>query len=120
MQAPDHANRQAALAVQDLRNARSRSDERFQVLAREPLLFHGELDRLDRIRRLHRVMLGLVGIDKRCQHIETVALRRAAFRAPKTLNLVEGFLVVRLRANWLQLIRSASPDRPPWPGTLAC
>src|SRR5450631_740552 len=90
MQAPYHANRQAALAVQDLRNARSRSDERFQVLAREALLLHAELDRLDRIGRLHWVMLGLVGIDQRCQHFETVARWRAALRAPKSLDLVEG------------------------------
>jgi hypothetical protein len=87
MQASDHANRQAALAVQNLRHARSRSDERFEVLAGEALLLHAELDRLDRIGRVHRIMLGLIGIDQRRQHIETVALRRAAGRTPKTLDL---------------------------------
>jgi hypothetical protein len=93
MQASDHANRQAALAVQNLRNARSRSDERFQVLTREALLLHAGLDRVDRIGRLHRIMLGLIGIDQRCEHIETVALRRAALRTPKTLDIRQGLLV---------------------------
>ncbi len=81
MQPPDHADRQAAFPIQHLCNARPRADERLQIPAREVLLLHPELDRLDRIGRIHRVVLGLIGIDQGCQYVEPVAIRRAAFRA---------------------------------------
>ena len=49
VQAADHADRKAALAVQDFGNPRSRADQWLQVLPRKALLLHAKLDRLDRI-----------------------------------------------------------------------
>ena len=72
MQAADHADREAALAVQDLHNAGSRADERLETLSREALLLHADLDRLDRIRRVHGIVLGLIGVDQRRQDVEAV------------------------------------------------
>src|SRR5439155_11653628 len=93
----------------DLRYTRSRSDQRFQVLSRKTLLLHAELDRLDRIGRIHRVVLRLVGVNQRRQHVESVALGRSAFRAPQTLDIGKSPLVVRLGSNWLQLTRHIPP-----------
>ena len=48
-------------------------------------MFHTELDRLDGIGRVHRVVLRLVGVDQRRQDIEPVALGRTAGGAPQAV-----------------------------------
>jgi hypothetical protein len=50
MQAADHCDRQPAFSTQNLRNPGARTDDFFQISARERLLLHAELDRLwDRV-----------------------------------------------------------------------
>ena len=75
MQATDHRDREPALSVQDLGDPSARADDLFQILSREPLLLHTELDRLDRIGRVHRVVLRLVRIDEGREHIQPIAFR---------------------------------------------
>jgi hypothetical protein len=52
----------------------ARANDLFQVSSREALLLHTELDGLDRIGRIHRIMLNLVRIDEGREHIQPVAL----------------------------------------------
>jgi hypothetical protein len=54
-----------------------RAEHFLQVFARQTLLLHPELDRLDRVGRVHGIVLGLVGIDQRRQHVDPVTLGRA-------------------------------------------
>src|SRR6266481_2401960 len=80
MQATDHRDREPALSVQDLGDPSARADDLFQILSREPLLLHTELDRLDRIGRVHRVVLRLVRIDEGREHIQPIAFRSIRLR----------------------------------------
>ena len=41
---------------------RTRADNLLKFAAREPLLFHAELDRLNGVRRVNRKMLCFVGV----------------------------------------------------------
>jgi hypothetical protein len=49
-------------------------------------LFHAKADRLDRIRRQDRVVLGLVSVHSRDQDLELLRFRRARRRAPQRLD----------------------------------
>ncbi len=82
MEAAYHADGEAPSAIQDLRDARTRTDEGFEILSRESLLLHAKFDRLDRIRWIHGEVLGLIGLDEGCKHIEPIARWRPALRAP--------------------------------------
>src|SRR5512132_3219408 len=73
----DHADRKATLSVQHLGDPGSRADDALEILATEALLLHPKLNRVDGIRRVHRMMFGLIGVDQRCEHIQAIALRRA-------------------------------------------
>jgi hypothetical protein len=79
MQTPDHPHRQSSFSVQNLGDARTRANDLLQVPSGEPLLLHAEFDRLDRIGRVHRIVLSFIGIDERCKHIQSVAITRSAF-----------------------------------------
>ena len=103
MQLPDHLDRQTALAVQHVRNPIARADHRIEVLAGEALLFHPEEDGLNRIRRVYGMMLRLVNVDQRRQHIETIAFGRAAFGVPKAPEFDQRGFVILLVSDWLQL-----------------
>ena len=70
-------------------------DDRFKVLPRKTLLLHAELDRLNRIGWVHWIVLRLIGIEQRCQHIEAIALGCSAPGAPQAFDLGAGLLVVR-------------------------
>src|ERR1700736_1791892 len=71
------------------------------------------LDRLvgaaDGVRWVHRIVLGLIGIDECCEHIETVAVARSRLRAPEALDLFECGLIIPLRPDRLYLPRHAAP-----------
>src|SRR5262249_36155464 len=99
MQAANHRDRESALSVQDLGDPGARADDVFQVSSRKALLLHAELDGLDRVGRIHRIMLGLVRIDEGRKHIQPIALRSAGPLAPKALDFFERRLVVALRAD---------------------
>jgi hypothetical protein len=59
------------------------------------LLLHAEFDRLDRIGRVHGIVLRLIGVDQGRQNIETIALKRLRFGSPQLLDLGErGFVVL--------------------------
>lgn len=49
----------------------------------EPLLLHAEGDRLDRVRRVQRIMFRFLSIDVGCKHIEAVAVGSSRPGAPK-------------------------------------
>jgi hypothetical protein len=109
VEAADHADRQAALAVQHLGDARAGADDWLESLPGESLLLHPKQDCFDGIGRVHRVMFGLVSVDERCQHVEAVALGRAGLRSPHPLDLGQRRFVVGLRPYRLQLTRGHAP-----------
>ena len=71
MQCANHIDGQAALAIEHFRDASPGPKDLFQVLACQPLLFHPKFDRLDRVRRIHRIVLGLVGFDESRKDVES-------------------------------------------------
>jgi hypothetical protein len=75
MQAADHRDRQSTAAVQDLGDARAGSDDGLQILAGEALLLHPELDGLNRIGGVDRMVLILIRIDQGCQYVEPVSFQ---------------------------------------------
>src|ERR1700730_4416763 len=109
MQAPDHADRKAALALQPFRPPRPRANPRLQILAAEALLLHPKLDRLDRIGRVDRIVLSFVGVDERGQHAGAVSFRRPRLGSPKALECDKSLLVVCRRADWLQVSAHGPP-----------
>jgi len=80
-----------------------------KTMRRKPLLLHAELDRLDRVGRIDRIVLRLVGVDQRREHVEAVAFARARFGSPQALDLLERVLVVGLRADRLYLSGHVAP-----------
>jgi hypothetical protein len=109
VQAADHVDRQASAAIEHFGDAGPGAENALQILSREPLLLDPELDRLDRIRWVDRVMLALIGVDQGSQHIEPVTFRRARAGAPQPIDLCQGYIVVRFTADRLDLTQ----DRPP-------
>lgn len=65
MQGADHLDRQPTFTVKHFRYASSGSKDPFQVFARQTLLFHTKLDCFDWVRRVHRILRGLVRFDER-------------------------------------------------------
>ena len=61
----DHAQRQRALARHDLGDASAIAQDRLQVGAVEPALFHRESHQRDRIGRVDAVVLRFISFDKR-------------------------------------------------------
>jgi hypothetical protein len=83
MQTPDHPHRQPSLSVQNLSDARACANDLLEVPTREPLLLHTKFDRLDGVRWVHRIVLSLIGIDERCEHIQSVAVTRSRLCAQR-------------------------------------
>src|ERR1700730_14770816 len=96
-------------AVKNLGYAGPCSDEFLQVSAREPLLVHTEFDCLNRIGRVHRIVLRLIGVDEGRKHIEPVAIARSRLSAPQAVDLLERSFIVPLRSNRLHLSAHAPP-----------
>src|SRR5947207_7418524 len=109
VQTSDHSYRESSLSVQDLGDAGAGADDLLQVAPGEALLIHTEFDRLDGIRRVHRIVLSLIGVDKRCEHIQSVAVARSRFCAPEALNLLERGFMIPLCPDRLYLSRHAAP-----------
>src|SRR5262249_2174362 len=83
---------------------------RDRLSPRETLLLHAELDRLDGIGRIHRVMLRLIGIDEGCEHIQAVAVAGSRLRAPKAFDLLERSLIIPLCPDRFHFSRHAAPS----------
>ena len=60
----------------------SLSNDGVHVLLRQGLLIHAELDRLDRIGRVHGIVRRLIAIDQRRQDIQAITVWGSALRAP--------------------------------------
>ena len=88
--------RQSSFSVQNLGDASARANDLLQVPPGKPLLLHTELDRLDGVGLVHRIVFSFIGIKEHCEHIETVAVARSCLRAPKALNLLERGLIISL------------------------
>ena len=83
MQAADHRDRQSALSVHDLGDAGACADDLLQVSPGQSLLLHPEFDRLDRIRRIHRIVFCFIGIDQGREHVQSIAVARSGLRTPE-------------------------------------
>src|SRR5438105_1483455 len=70
MQAPDHLERERALAVQHFVDSIELTDHGHQVFGAEARLLHAELDRLDRIGQVHGEVLLLVGLDQGSENVQ--------------------------------------------------
>lgn len=93
--------------------APARANDFFQVPPRETLLLHAKLDRVDRVRLIHRIVLGFMHVDQGREYVEPVSLPSAYPRAPSTLGLGQRRLVIRLRANGLDTISQTPPSSRP-------
>jgi hypothetical protein len=70
---PDHADRQAALAVRDFGDAGSRADGRFEVFRVGPFRRPAEPDRRDGSGRIDRIMLALPPPQACCRALASAA-----------------------------------------------
>ena len=77
VQSPDHSDRECSLAIEHLGNACTRAKQRFQVLARQPLLFHSEPNGLNWVGPVDWLVLRLVGVNQGCEYIQAITARRA-------------------------------------------
>jgi hypothetical protein len=109
VQTADHIDRQPSTAVEHFRDASAAAQDSLQVLACEGLLLHPEFDRLDRIRRIDRMLLVLMGVDQRSAHIEPISLWRARARTPQPLDLRKGGLVIRFASDRLDFTQDRVP-----------
>src|SRR5580700_4387517 len=96
----DHVDGELSLARQDFGNAGAAANHRLEIAASKALLFHAELYRHNRIRRVHRMMLCLPGIDERGQYIEFVARRRSRGRPHQLRDSGYGGIMVFFSSDW--------------------
>ncbi len=92
MQAPDHAQAQAALAIEYFGHPAAWPDEWLKIARRQPLLFHPELDGLDGVSRAEVVVLVLIGLQQRHQHVTLIGLRGLLLRLEDGFKPVEDCL----------------------------
>src|SRR3546814_15242895 len=60
-----------------------------QIGAGAPFRLHGRFDRFHRVQLVDRPPLPLIFIDQGCQHIETILVRAARFRAPESADFID-------------------------------
>src|SRR5256885_12165878 len=121
MQTPDHPHRESSFSVQNIGDASARANDLLQVRSGESLLLHTEFDRLNRVRRVHRIVFSLIGINERCEDVQSVAIARSRLRAPKAFNLLERGLIIPLGPDRLYLTRHAAPlSRQSYRSPCAC
>ena len=70
---PDGDTVLVTFAAEHLRHAAPAADHGLQVEVGQPLLLHVELDGLNRVRRQHRKVLGLIGHDQPNQRLKVRA-----------------------------------------------
>src|SRR5271154_2890234 len=109
MQTPDHSHRKPPLSVQNFSNACACANDLLQVPSGESLLLHAKFDRLDRVGWVHRIVLSLICVGERCEHIQSVAIASSCLCAPKAPHLLERGLIVPLSPDRLYLTRHAAP-----------
>src|SRR2546425_8830401 len=103
MQAPDHLERERALAVQHFVDPIELTDHGHQVFGAEARLLHAELDRLDRIGQVHGKVLRLVGLDQGGENVQPLSFGRAGSRSHEGFDLLQRRAVVSLRADRLDV-----------------
>jgi hypothetical protein len=101
VQAPDHCNRQAAFAIENLGDTGARANDPFKIAPSESLLIHAEFDCLDRIWRVERIVLFLIGVYQCRERIEPVAFECSCLGTPQPFNFLEGRFVITLRSDGL-------------------
>ena len=90
VQTLDHLQTQAALAVENLGHTTTGADVRLQIFGGEPLLFHSELNGVDRVCGADRVMLALIRLNECDQNFHLIALWRPVRRLKNQLNAADG------------------------------
>lgn len=75
------------------------------------MLLHPKLDRLDRVGRIHRIVLRLVGLDESRKDVEAVAFGRPGLCAPELFHLCKRMVVVPLTSNRLQVLHKLRSSR---------
>src|ERR1700722_927351 len=100
MKSPDHFERERALSTQYLVHAVAIADEGNEVARLQPILIHMVLDRLDRVWKIHWIMLPLPRLHQGDERVEAITLRRVAFRDHQALDLFEDLAVIALALDW--------------------
>jgi len=103
MKFPDHFKRQRPATVDHLSDATSRADEGLKIFARQVHLFHAEFDRLNRIRRVDRMVLSLVILSENQEHIQDIPVRGPGLCTPKTLDIGKSLVVVSFGLNGMDV-----------------
>jgi tRNA(fMet)-specific endonuclease VapC len=80
--------RERAPAIKDLVHPVAAADEGNEVARLKSVLVHMVFDRLHRVREVHRVVPALPCLDQGHQHIEAIALWRAALRGHQAFDLL--------------------------------
>jgi hypothetical protein len=76
------SSRSSALSTQNLGDAGACANDLLQVPSREPLLLHAELNGLNGVRRVHRMVLRFIGVDEGRKHIQAVTVGGSRLRGP--------------------------------------
>ena len=76
VQITNHIQRQRSLALHDLINSRSLTDDPDQCARVFAFVFQPEIDRLDRIGEFNRIVFLLVCLDQSGKDVQLVAFRR--------------------------------------------
>jgi len=77
MEPPDHLQGQGAGSVEDLVNPVQATDHGFEILGSKALLFHPELDGLNRVGQSEREVLRLIRFDQGREDVEPFPFRTA-------------------------------------------
>src|SRR6266700_6519075 len=93
---PDHLERERAHAVEHFRNPRAGTDVPLQILARQAARFHDVEQKVDRVGRLDRGVLALVGLDEQDEHLEPVGTGAAFAGVPQRRGFLQRRLVLAL------------------------
>src|ERR1700733_730593 len=80
MELPSFLHCEWPFTAQDLRSARTRSDQPSQVALAVSSLVHTKSNRLDRVRWIDRPVIRFVNFNQRSEHVETIGFGRSPLR----------------------------------------
>lgn len=94
--------------AEHFRDATARAEDRQEISTREPLLFHPELNRLDRIWVRQEVDALLVRFNEDAKRLQFVRVLRTGPGVPQAFDLEQAALVVVLRSDGTDVHGSTS------------
>ena len=103
VQLPNHVDRERAASIENLSDASTTAQKRFEIPTSQPTALHVVAQGVDWIRRLNRLVLRLVTVDESREDFKPVTGGCAWPGIHQTLNLFERGAVISLRLDWANL-----------------